>query len=379
MESLEKRANDFAKDTELRRQYEHGQGDRSQLHGPSPTSAHSVPSIVTPSQTVLDDVEAHNGPSTMGSIGHLELGAMAEPLDRSPENLPKALTMEALITAALGLSGADPSKAAPKEAIWGRLSHSLDSFTSTRISKLSEESTREFFESAIGEIAYCLPFLERHTLWEYFQEVLTEGPHHSADERPTTQSHKAFVVYILISTGIYLSPTAGHLQGIATELHARGVAMIAGIASTDDKSVLIYCMLLLVIHSIHTPRGGSTWHLAGLVMRKCIAVRMHRGPNPSSPPASAELDSNRWLFWAVYVVERQVSSLMDRPYCIQDADITTTVSLQSAGVHHPHLHASVGVLFHLPCFLTTELCRYRKLVPNQLYHKEKWTQKPRYV
>lgn len=73
----------------------------------------------------------------------------------------------------------------------------------------------------------------------------------------------------------------------------------------EDGVDIIHCLLLLVIFSLHSSAAGSTWHLIGVAMKKCIALGFHREVAKLRRDTTEEdLENRRWAFWQCYFLDR---------------------------------------------------------------------------
>lgn len=94
------------------------------------------------------------------------------------------------------------------------------------------------------------------------------------------------------------------------------------LALRDIRSVQI--LLLLALYCLRGSRNPGAWTLAGLAVRQCIELGLHRAtPNIE---ISLERELNIRLFWACYYLDRGVSVALGRPPAIADGDIDVEVS-----------------------------------------------------
>ncbi|KAL1905636.1 hypothetical protein Sste5344_008574 [Sporothrix stenoceras] len=89
-----------------------------------------------------------------------------------------------------------------------------------------------------------------------------------------------------------------------------------GLQFTSLRSIEL--TLLLAIHSMRSPSGTSVWHLAGLAVRQCIELGLHR----QRARGDAAVDEHRRrLFWSVYIFERKTALVLGRPFALSDEEI----------------------------------------------------------
>lgn len=75
------------------------------------------------------------------------------------------------------------------------------------------------------------------------------------------------------------------------------------LALRDVRSVQY--LLLLALYSLRSPRNPGAWALAGLAVRQCIELGLHR--KPANPELSMERELEVRLFWSCYYLDRGVS------------------------------------------------------------------------
>ncbi|KAI1866633.1 hypothetical protein JX265_002177 [Neoarthrinium moseri] len=81
----------------------------------------------------------------------------------------------------------------------------------------------------------------------------------------------------------------------------------------------VQILLLLGIYSLRAPKVPGAWNYVGLAMRTCVELGMHRRKSFSYPTLEDEL-SNR-VFWSGYMLDRQISLALGRPFALPDHDI----------------------------------------------------------
>ncbi|RDW66373.1 hypothetical protein BP6252_10008 [Coleophoma cylindrospora] len=79
-------------------------------------------------------------------------------------------------------------------------------------------------------------------------------------------------------------------------------------------------LLLLALYCLRRPRDPGAWTLAGLAVRLCIELDMHRKPHNNSE-ITMERELNVRIFWSCYYLDRGVSVALGRPPAIADDDI----------------------------------------------------------
>jgi hypothetical protein len=93
------------------------------------------------------------------------------------------------------------------------------------------------------------------------------------------------------------------------------------LALRDIRAVQI--LLLLALYCLRGSRNPGAWTLAGLAVRQCIELGLHR----KSPylEVSMEKELSVRIFWSCYYLDRGVSVALGRPPAIADGDIDVEV------------------------------------------------------
>ncbi|KAH4152718.1 hypothetical protein HBI24_233450 [Parastagonospora nodorum] len=292
----------------------------SQLHtrtaghdgAPQPHSASATLEILDDSQNDLHD--------TMQEASYLSLAAMAERTDRQP--LPiKGLSILTLLYAAIGVSGANPSTSSETNTL---RSGPLADFRKVHGVQSTVHDTT-FLTETIETAQYSFPFLTSLDLKEILGVVIQEHEGDTlasgANESPGT----TFMAYIALAIGLLQSRAYVYKEIFATEYALKAVDLIPQVFDHENDSTIVKCLTALTIYSFYTAFGGSTWHLLGLTMTRCIAAGMHTS-RVSDPNADDEEKQKCYrVFWTLYLVDTYLSTSLDRPVCLSDDDITVSV------------------------------------------------------
>ncbi|WQF87035.1 hypothetical protein CDEST_12049 [Colletotrichum destructivum] len=111
----------------------------------------------------------------------------------------------------------------------------------------------------------------------------------------------------------------------------RLLALHPAVICTGDLHHL--CNLLLVAqHCCFASNLGGAWHFLGLASRLAIELGLHDERRPiAAKPGPEQLDQRRWLFWALYTMERNLCVIIGRPFSIPDEAIHTPLPDLAAG------------------------------------------------
>ncbi|KAJ5718977.1 hypothetical protein N7493_007432 [Penicillium malachiteum] len=92
-------------------------------------------------------------------------------------------------------------------------------------------------------------------------------------------------------------------------------------AVTELRSLQsIEAMMLLIMYNLRIPNSSNIWYMIGLAMRTAIDLGLHREINYLHLKPD-ESQRRRRLFWSVYVMDRSIARLLDRPFNIAEYDI----------------------------------------------------------
>lgn len=234
--------------------------------------------------------------AAMGEIGFLSRSAMAEPRDEV-SGFSEDLAMGRMVRAALALSGTRPSLSAidpyPRRT----------TIINDQASYIRREEAAPFLTSFIESMASRLLHFDPEQLWKDFDVIFDETEDRTNSHIPGPAG-KRFIVYMSVATGALLSPESGSLHGFAEGLHQRATKLLPEIIKSGNRFDILQYMLSLILYSLKTPRGGSTWHLIGLAVNKAISFGLHNDLDPSNEHHSQTLSILRNIFWSLYVLDR---------------------------------------------------------------------------
>jgi hypothetical protein len=86
----------------------------------------------------------------------------------------------------------------------------------------------------------------------------------------------------------------------------------------------LQCLLLTIVYSLLHPSRVPVWHMAGIAMRMCLDLGLHRDElicqSVSDP---LQIDLRRRLWWSKFAIDRGLSLAVGRPLTIPDDSIST--------------------------------------------------------
>ncbi|KAL2795271.1 hypothetical protein BJX66DRAFT_350656 [Aspergillus keveii] len=285
-------------------------------------------STVTPSLPA----EGHDGldssvQTAMGEIGFLSRSAMAEPRDDT-SGFPRQLAVSQMLQTILSLSGASPSQNLSVDAYasqWSLLG------VTDPLKALSSETAAPFLRAFLDRVGVFYLHFDRKELEDQCEAFFADERRGSGDTPDPVRCHREASVCLALAIGMLVSPQSGRYEVLAQALHAAAVKVFPRVLQSGSCIQLLHCLLLLIMYSMLSSTGGSTWHLLGLAMKKCVSFRLHKESDPDSPVSSEEATKRAFLFWNLYIIDRTLCTAMDRPFGIQDEDIT--LSLPKVGPH----------------------------------------------
>ncbi|KAF5985068.1 transcription activator acu-15 [Fusarium coicis] len=110
---------------------------------------------------------------------------------------------------------------------------------------------------------------------------------------------------------------------------------IHSMRSPYGKQILISITLLMcpLADEVMPTKGTSVWHLAGLAIRQCLELGLHKQRHVDRQ--NMEVDHYRKrLFWSAYIFERKTALVLGRPFALSDEEID--LSLPAAMDHGDH-------------------------------------------
>jgi hypothetical protein len=295
VETLKRKRDDL--ESELRRQ-------RARLEGNAPTRQPQTPQLAIHRNPPQDgaiqaqqDISENTVQAAMGEIGLLSRSAMAEPRDEM-SGFSQELAMGRMVRATVVISGKDPTRSA-MNARKGLLS----------MVDQTSALTREF------AVPYVTCFVERVEL--QFLHISSEGVWADVEGYFRLQTNatepsgeglrmRTFNTYMAIATGMLLSTESVSLHGFAGNFHDAAMRVFAEILESGSSVNILHCMLHLMIYSMQSSLGGSTWHLLGLAMQKAIAFGFHKDPSHEIGLSTVQIKDRRDVFWDLYTVDRYI-------------------------------------------------------------------------
>lgn len=230
----------------------------------------------------------------MGEIGFLSRNAMAEPRDQA-SGFPQELAIGSMIRASLAISGSDPTQSLPpsqRSRYMPMVGHTPN---------ISKEFMTGCLDSLLQRTKIICPYLDEAEMVGYCDAFF----HRNESTTDRNTAFGDFNVYMTAAIGTLLSPGSGG-ELFSSSLHTAAMQRFPAILDCNDDVKVLHSILLLIVHSMFTSTGGSTWHLLGLATKKAISYRFHKEPLPDSGISADKIEQRRRIFWNVYIIDRCV-------------------------------------------------------------------------
>lgn len=273
--------------------------------------------------------------ATMGEISFLSRSAMAEPRDELGE-FPRHLALEEVIMAAIAADGPDPSMSSMRSV------SSLLGFMSSDNSDilLRREPTINSMTRFLEQVCILYPHLNPVELKQDYEDTLSDHNSRATNHVMISAPFRDFKVFLAIAIGTLLSPESSRAESFIISLHKNAMKLFPAIVKACNQLQTLYCMILLILYSTYSSSSGSTWHLVGLAMKKCLALRLNKELENQNGLLESEIDERRRIFWSLYLIDRSLGIVMDRPFSIQDDDISLlTLGNEDYPCEHLIMHA----------------------------------------
>lgn len=167
--------------------------------------------------------------------------------------------------------------------------------------KLKRDFTSPYVDIFMEEVGIGLPYLDRINIMEQYEAVMEVQQMAGPVQASTIRD---FNVHLFVATGMTLSLDSSRLQLMILNLHSAATKMLPEIIRNGDDLATIHCLLSLIIFSIFSSHGGSTWHLIALTTKRCVSLRLHKEPDTQAGLSDSEMDSRRRAFWSLYLLDR---------------------------------------------------------------------------
>ncbi|KAF2020463.1 hypothetical protein BU24DRAFT_487082 [Aaosphaeria arxii CBS 175.79] len=213
------------------------------------------------------------------------------------------------------------------------------------------------YEIAIQAVTYyfqdfhiCHPFLDeeyiRSTVNMIYNEV--EAYKKSSTLLTRSQKHALFQFNMVVAIGSIQPYRSG-----TTSLHPFGFFTAALEAHPPSKFSFnsieeVQDLLLIANFGAYYNIGCSIWELSRLCVRMCIELHLHQ-QQPTAVTGQGSIDQlGQRIFWETYLLDRFSSSILGRPFAIDDSAIETPIPADEqcdmAGRSGPRLRVFIHLI-----------------------------------
>ncbi|KAF7556149.1 hypothetical protein G7Z17_g1647 [Cylindrodendrum hubeiense] len=268
------------------------------------------------------------------NVDSLSLNAMAEPLSRAGEFLEQ-LSMPRIIASVTETYGGNPESTKRVDSLWDGISKYMrnPSAQDHRLHVQPAEAYRSL-QTYLDVVDFRYPRLPVGKVKSGL-EAITDSDESKYRETVAKDPAHIFMAYMVLAVVPLVSDNYPIAQGsfVSIQLLGKCLKVLNRVFRKEDGVDIIQCLHLLVIFSIHCSAAGSSWHLIGFAMNKCIALRYHLEAAPATPAIPVEeLEQRRWAFWGCYSLDRLICAGLGRPCSIDDRSITVLVPGEAGGL-----------------------------------------------
>ncbi|BCS29535.1 Zn(II)2Cys6 transcription factor [Aspergillus puulaauensis] len=282
-------------------------------------------------------------------LNSLALYAMAEPRRRQDEFV-RELSMPRIISVVTETYGGNPEATERVHPLWDAVAKFVRTGGPTTTTTSAQAVHRIYFPRTVASQAletyrrvvdYRYPRLPASKA-EYGLEALTAEDDRLHQTMLEARPAHLFLAYMVIAIVPLVSDKYPVSQGsfISAHILSTSLKVLDAVFRKEDGVDIVQCLHLLVIFSIHSSAAGSSWHLIGFAMEKCIALGYHKESSSSSSSGfTSEADERRRAFWSCYLLDRLISGALDRPFSINDRDISVLLPQDAESAEDAqHLH-----------------------------------------
>lgn len=309
------------------------------LHGPaSPDTAGNAQTADETTANTEERPDTNNSGDAWcleyANMDSLSLSAMAEPRNRAGEFLTE-LSMPRIITGVTETYGGDPERTSRVDSLWDGIAQYIrrpGSETDHRI-YVQETEAYQALRTYLEVVDFRYPRLPMKKAEDGISAI--SSPDESLYSKMLLESPShIFIAYMVIAIVPLVSGNYPVAQGSYISIHllAKSLSVLDKVFRHEDGVDIVQCLQLLVVFSVHSSAAGSSWHLIGFAMNKCVALGYHRDIPPRSGQTDDEIQQRRWAFWSCYLLDRLICTALERPLSIEDRYITVPLPRDGTSV-----------------------------------------------
>ncbi|KAG5657965.1 hypothetical protein KAF25_006916 [Fusarium avenaceum] len=166
------------------------------------------------------------------------------------------------------------------------------------------------------------PFLLRRSVWALYHRLFSNqnNPLHATN-------YDLFRAFMICATGSVL-PYRNRTHDRHPEAYYNAALQYLGPQFLTRGLESVQDLLLICRFGIYHPIGTSIWDIVRLCGRLCVELGLHSNPNIQGDLLQTQL--RRRIFWQFYIIDRYSSTTLDRPFLIDDNDISTKFPVEAS-------------------------------------------------
>lgn len=265
--------------------------------------------IRTPGNIATEASHQHADP-TASEVGYLSLAAMSGP-DRQDQSFCEKPSFAGFVGEITGMT--DVSLSGAQRV---RLSHFQSEFVA-----ICDRDVGYFLSLYCDYVSdFFFPCVARDNCKAALHAVLDSE--RDVQPQPGVRSDLGDVTFccLAIAMGIIFSPHRDALDRQLQSIVAASSYLLPLLACEDSDELTISCLTMSAIVSLYRTSGASTWFLLGQAMTKSISIGLHH--QTVSESTNADEGTHPYLFWVLYSFDRTLGMVMDRPFGIEDTDVS---------------------------------------------------------
>lgn len=304
----------YLEDEQQRHEQNAGGAPTSQT---SPTQAGRFPRPRTTSTNLGLEITGHVVDVAANEVEYLSLTAMSGG-NKNDQNVSSSLTFRQVMECIVSTNGTDPGLVM------------TDTFEPTEHETSLAQIESEIKAATGKDYLYFIRVFTKGLPWYFppisdarciaaFDAVRQSEAGATSGTTAASMPDSIVVAYSVLALGATVSPHHAVLQKHAIKIVDVSKRALSRVLTTADDVTAIQCLVLQTLLSLYYPCAGSTWHLLGLALSKAVSAGLHR--STSATTEGEEAANAATIFWLLYVLDRNTSSLMGRPLGLQDDDI----------------------------------------------------------
>jgi hypothetical protein len=256
-----------------------------------------------------------NEPSATTEVAYLSVAAMGEP-ERQEVSINTWPSFSSLVNHA-GRSIMEPGFTLSNDLVIQNGKQDLRALQAELVAACGYDY-RFFMQAFLSGMNQLSPSVYAQHCHDSLQKLLnSHSDSHTDLVGLPDQPASILVTSLSVALGILGSQHYRVASRVVRKLEVQAIAILPEVAATSPATETVQYLLLASLLSLHQYNEPLAWHLLGLAITKAISAGLHRGRTSRS----TGLDTS-WLFWTLYKLDRSFATVLDRPFSIEDGDIS---------------------------------------------------------